>query len=65
MAYVQSVARTPDVIEARQNNGRWRVNGERDGVNVVALIEPDGRIWTAWPKPGGRGVVQNPRGGNK
>lgn len=59
--HVLSVARNPDVVEEQQPNGRWRVNGVRDGVTVTAVIEPDGTIWTAWPKPGGRGVVQNPK----
>lgn len=57
------VARNPDVIEAHQSNGRWRVNGQRDGVTVVAVVEPDGRVVTGWPKPGGDGVVRNPEEG--
>jgi hypothetical protein len=43
-----------------QPNGSWRVFGDRDGVRVYAVVRPDGRIWTAWPEPGGKGVVQNP-----
>lgn len=61
VAHVLSVARSPDVVEERQPNGRWRVNGRRDDVVVTAVIEPDGRVWTAYPKPGGRGVVHNPK----
>lgn len=62
-AYVLDVARHPDVIEKHQNNGRWRVNGQRDGVIVVAIVEPSGMVVTGWPKPGGDGVVKNPEEG--
>jgi hypothetical protein len=57
------VSRNPDVVVRRQNNGRWKVQGERDGVTVTPIIEPNGNIWTAWPEPGGRGVIENPEGG--
>jgi hypothetical protein len=50
------------MIEEHQPNGRWRVSGKRDDVMVTVVIEPDGSIWTAYPKPGGRGVVHNPKG---
>jgi hypothetical protein len=58
--HIVDVGRKPDTVEM-QDNGRWRAQGERDGVQVTAIIRPDGRIWTAWPEPGGRGVVENPR----
>jgi hypothetical protein len=57
---VVDVARNPDSAEL-QDNGRWLAVGERDGVEVKAVVQPDGRIWTAWPEPGGRGVIENPR----
>lgn len=56
---VENIARKPDVAEL-QPNGRWRVTGDHDGVTVTAVVLPDGRIWTAWPEPGGKGVTQNP-----
>ena len=43
-----------------QDNGRWRVVGHRDDVDVLVILEPDGQIVTAWPLSGGRGVVKNP-----
>lgn len=56
---VEDVGRKPDHVEW-QPNGRWRVSGEHDGVRVSAVVLPDGRIWTAWPEPGGKGVALNP-----
>lgn len=58
--HIVDVGRKPDTVEM-QDNGRWRAQGERDGVQITAIIRPDGRIWTAWPEPGGKGVVENPR----
>jgi Bacterial EndoU nuclease len=59
VSVVEDVGRKPDHAEW-QPNGRWRVTGDHDGVRVHAIVVPDGRIWTAWPEPGGKGVVQNP-----
>jgi Bacterial EndoU nuclease len=59
VSVVEDVGRRPDHVEW-QPNGRWRVSGDHDGVRVSAVVLPDGRIWTAWPEPGGKGVVQNP-----
>lgn len=59
VSFVEDVSRRPDEVRW-QDNKRWHVKGERDGVNVNAVILPDGRIWTAWPDEGGRGVRQNP-----
>ncbi len=57
---VASVARNPDEAPQRQNwNDRWQVSGERDGVKVFAVLESDGRVWTAWPDEGSPGVVKN------
>jgi hypothetical protein len=43
-------------------NDRWVARGTRDDVGIVAVIQRDGRIWSAWPLPGGAGVVKNPEG---
>jgi hypothetical protein len=59
---VEDVARNPDKAHWQAFNGRWRVAGERDHVVVSAVVRPDGRVWAAWPEPGGVGVTQNPRG---
>lgn len=57
---VLAVAREPDQVPERQNwNGRWRVNGKHDGVEIVAIVESDGLVWTAWPRDGSPGVVKN------
>jgi hypothetical protein len=42
-------------------NHRWRVHGQRDDVGITAIIQPDGRIWSAWPDAGSPGVVKNPK----
>ena len=60
---IVDVARRPDSTPGHQEwNDRWVVRGTRDDVGIVAVIERDGRIWTAWPLPGGAGVVKNPEG---
>ncbi len=59
ISVVEDVGRKPDHAEW-QPNGRWRVTGDHDAVRVSAVVLPDGRIWTAWPEPGGKGVIQNP-----
>jgi len=57
---VVSVARDPDEPPQRQNwNDRWQVTGDRDGVKIFAVVEADGRVWTAWPDEGSPGVVKN------
>jgi hypothetical protein len=60
ISFVEDVCRRPDEVSWKDSK-RWRVKGERDGVNINAVILPDGRIWTAWPDEGGRGVRKNPR----
>jgi hypothetical protein len=62
LAVVEEVARTPDSVE-RQRDGSWHATGEYDGVRLTAAVLADGRIWTAWPHPGGVGVRQNPTEG--
>jgi hypothetical protein len=60
---VLSVARAPDEQPVRQNwNDRWRVQGRRDGVDIVAIVAPDGLVCTAWPREGSPGVVKNMSG---
>jgi hypothetical protein len=59
VGHIVDVARRPDSAEM-QDNGRWIVRGERDGVEMDVIVEPEGRIVTAYPLPGGRGVVENP-----
>ena len=61
---ILDVARQPDRTPTRQNwNGRWQARGTRDGVEVVSILDPDGRIWSSWPLDGGPGVVKNPKKG--
>jgi hypothetical protein len=56
------VAHQPDHPPRHQDwNGRWVTRGTRDDVEVVAVVAPDGRIWSGWPTPGGPGVVKNPK----
>lgn len=59
LQHILDVAKSPDSFKL-QDNGRWRVSGMRDGVDIVVAIQPDGRIWTAYPRKG-RGVGRNPR----
>ncbi|MGH3229205.1 MAG: EndoU domain-containing protein [Streptosporangiaceae bacterium] len=60
---VLDVARRPDATPGHQEwNDRWVARGTREDVGIVAVIERDGRTWTAWPLPGGPGVVKNPEG---
>jgi hypothetical protein len=62
MDNVHDVARRPDHPPIYQTwNSRWLVRGTRDDVEVVVVIAGDGRIWSGWPRPGGPGVVRNPR----
>jgi hypothetical protein len=62
MDNVYDVARRPDQPPIYQAwNGRWLARGTRDDVEVVVVIAGDGRIWSGWPRPGGPGVVSNPR----
>jgi hypothetical protein len=63
MDNVHDVARRPDQPPIYQAwNNRWLARGTRDDVEVVVVIADDGRIWSGWPRPGGPGVVRNPRG---
>jgi len=59
--YVEDVARNPDSVTWIPGRDSWEVQGVRDGVTVTVAILPSGWIASAWPEPGGRGVVTNPR----
>jgi Bacterial EndoU nuclease len=61
VSVVEDVARSPDTAVWQGFNSRWRVTGEREGVAVTSIVRPDGKIWSAWPEPGGAGVKQNPK----
>ena len=59
---IVDVARRPDMPpQHQQRNDRLVLRGTRDDVEIVVIIERDGRIWTSWPLPGGPGVVKNPK----
>jgi hypothetical protein len=58
-ATVIDVAKRPDAPPVLQDNGRWQARGVRDGVMVVAVVDPNGSIWTGYPRMGGPGVVKN------
>jgi hypothetical protein len=58
---ILAVVRHPDEAPKHQNwNDRWRVSGEHDDVQIVAIVESDGRVWTAWPDERSPGVTKNP-----
>jgi hypothetical protein len=61
IGHVLDVARDPDDPSVFQANRRWRVHGQRDDVGITVIVQPDGRIWSAWPDAGSPGVVKNPR----
>lgn len=58
---VQDVARNPGEAHWQDFNGRWRVAGHRDDLQLTAIVLPDGSIWAAWPEADRGGVIQNPR----
>jgi hypothetical protein len=60
VSVVVRIARSPEAVQL-QRNGRWRAEGNHDGVDIAVVVMPDGRIWTAHPLPGSPGVTQNPR----
>ena len=61
IGHVLAVARAPDDPPVFQANRRWRVHGHCDEVGITVIIQPDGRIWSAWPDADSPGVVKNPR----
>lgn len=60
---VYQAARYPHDVY-HQRNGRWHARGTVEAVEIETAVNPDGRIWSAWPTDG-PGVVHNPstRGG--
>jgi hypothetical protein len=61
---ILDIARHPQEQPIRQNwNDRWRVRGTHDGIEIVGILQPDGRVWSGWPLDGGPGVVKNPKKG--
>jgi hypothetical protein len=61
IGHVLNVARNPDEPPVFQANRRWRTHGQREDVGINVIVQPDGRIWSAWPDAGSLGVVKNPR----
>lgn len=61
---VLDVARHPDQPPVYQEwNSRWIVAGTRSEVEVSAVVQSDGQVWTAWPEEGSPGVIRNPKEG--
>jgi hypothetical protein len=59
---IRDVARRPDEPPVYQDwNKRWLVRGTREEITTMVVIASDGQIWTGWPRPGGPGVVKNPK----
>jgi hypothetical protein len=64
IANVLDVARRPDKLPTHQDwNDTWLCSGNRDAVDVWAVVERSGDILTGWPEEGGPGVVRNPKKG--
>lgn len=57
---ILDVARNPDEPPIQQWNDRWICRGTRDQVVMDVAVQPDGRVWTTYPEPGGPGVRLNP-----
>ncbi|WP_190812736.1 EndoU domain-containing protein [Saccharopolyspora pogona] len=60
---IEDVAKNPDRPPELQENGRWRVEGTRDGVDIRVVVDKSGQVRTAHPV-GGEGVIQNDVHGN-
>ena len=58
-ASVLYAAHRPQDVD-QQFDGSWLARGSRDQVTIHTVIQPDGRIWTAWPDPDSPGVTRNP-----
>jgi Bacterial EndoU nuclease len=61
IGHVLDVARAPDDPPVFQANRRWRMHGQGEDVGINVIVQPDGRIWSAWPDADSPGVVKNPR----
>lgn len=59
---ILDVAHRPDEPPIYQDwNKRWLARGTREEITTMVVIAGDGQIWTGWPRPGGPGVVKNPK----
>ncbi|KAA2267170.1 hypothetical protein F0L68_01180 [Solihabitans fulvus] len=64
----EEIARTTEPVDgpykSKDSAGNdcmaWEYVAERDGVVVHVVVLEDGRIRTAYPEPGGTGVIENP-----
>ncbi len=43
------VAKNPDQPPVLQDNGNWKVNGTRNGVQIEVIVAPDGSVVTGYP----------------
>lgn len=57
---VMQTAMKPSRIEPGRRGNRLCI-ARHDGVDVVAVVAPDGSVISGYPQPGGRGVVDNKR----
>ncbi len=61
IGHVLDVARNPGDPPVFQANRRWRVHSQREDVGITVIVQPDGRIWSAWPDADSPEVVKNPK----
>ena len=59
---VMHVATRPESVRVQPRSPNLLAQAQYDGVTVSVVVSPDGHVLTAYPEPGGRGVVDNPRG---
>jgi hypothetical protein len=64
VGHITDVARSPDVPPVLQPNHRWRATGQRDGVGITVIVQPEGEIWAARPDEGSPRVIRNPKEGH-
>jgi hypothetical protein len=57
---VMETAMRPGAGKWNPEHKSFNVTAEYDGVVVVVAVRPPGEIVSAFPEPGGRGVVKNP-----
>lgn len=57
---VMATARHPDSGFWQPRYGTFQVKARFDHVDVIVVVRPSGSIVSAFPAPGGRGVVWNP-----
>ncbi|MEU6265638.1 EndoU domain-containing protein [Saccharopolyspora shandongensis] len=60
---IEDLAKNPDHPPELQENGRWRVEGTRGGVDIRVVVDKSGRVHTAHPV-GGEDVIRNDEHGN-